>query len=107
MRSEEVVQLRWERQRGALLRELAKKYGLSESYVSRIVKGEYYPNIGGPIADSRPKNQCIRGHEYTPDNTVIKHGRRNCRRCKNELSNVSRRRKRAEARAARDGERQA
>ena len=28
------------------------------------------------------KTHCLRGHEYTPDNTIWKSGRRNCRKCR-------------------------
>lgn len=96
MRDQDVIEMRWERHRGSRLKELAKKYGVSEGHVSRIVRGEFRPNLGGPIAGSRIKDHCLRGHEYTPENTVTKHGRRNCRRCKNDQSSASKLRKRTE-----------
>lgn len=37
---------------------------------------------GGPGAAQRAKTHCLRGHEFTADNTVIdRHGHRSCREC--------------------------
>jgi len=41
------------------------------------------------------KTHCKHGHEYTPENTVIAHGRRECRTCRREAT------RRYEARAKR------
>lgn len=102
MPAQEVIAIRWERKRGTLLKDLAKKYGLSQGYISHIAAGNYYPHIGGPLTE--PQTHCIRGHEYTPENTVIKtSGTRNCRTCKNELEKERKRIRRANERAVRAG----
>lgn len=101
MSAPDVIAIRWERERGSTLKDIAKKYGVSEGHASRIVRGEFYPHIGGPIIDKTPaaKTHCVRGHEYTPDNTVItSSGRRNCRHCKNTQSAASKHRKREASR---------
>ena len=98
MRAEDVIEFRWARHRGATLKELAKKYGISQGHLSKVATGIHYPNIGGPLTAQRSQDHCIRGHEYTPENTIMTHGRRNCRRCKNDLDNARRKQKRAEAR---------
>jgi len=95
---DEIVKLRWERHRGALLRELAKKYGVSEGHVSQITTGKIHSNIGGPITNRQEaQTRCAHGHDYTPENIIVKHGRRNCRRCKNDLENARKKKARAEA----------
>lgn len=100
MREADVIAMRWERKRGATLKEIAKKYGLSQGYISHVCAGHYYPNLGGPISTETPatKTHCVHGHEYTPENTVITSaGRRNCRQCKNIQNVKSKHKKRAEA----------
>ena len=38
-----------------------------------------------PTADAnRAKTHCVRGHEYTPENTYVWSGRRYCRECRAE-----------------------
>ena len=37
------------------------------------------------------KTHCPQGHEYTPENTAVYKGRRNCRACKNIARNARRR----------------
>lgn len=47
---------------------------------------------------TKRKTHCVRGHEYTPDNTiVIKGGRRNCKTCSREATTRHREGKRAGA----------
>jgi len=101
MNEASVVEIRLARHQGALLRELSEKYGVTMGHISRIAAGEMYPTYGGPLTQDHYKSQthCLRGHEYTSENIVIKHGRRNCRRCKNELDNARRMKKRADAKA--------
>jgi hypothetical protein len=39
----------------------------------------------GPTAINAAKTHCIRGHEFTPENTIVRAGgSRNCRECHNE-----------------------
>lgn len=46
------------------------------------------------------RTECIHGHPYTPENTIIdKRGYRHCRECKRIESRASSRRKRAEAKS--------
>jgi hypothetical protein len=37
-----------------------------------------------PIHNGR-KTHCPQGHEYTPENTYVSRGRRNCRKCRREF----------------------
>lgn len=98
MNSGDVVEIRRERHQGTPLKDLAKKYGVTMGHISRIASGESYAGYGGPLTESpSERTHCVHGHEYTPENIIVKHGRRNCRRCKNELERVRRKTKRAEA----------
>lgn len=36
-----------------------------------------------PTAINAAKTHCLLGHEYTPENTLIRNGKRSCRVCKN------------------------
>jgi len=102
MNYSDIVELRWERHRGARLRELAKKYGVTMGHISRIASGEYYPDLGGPITGRKGGQgltHCIHGHEYTPENTIVKirtNGlkQRNCRQCKRVVDAARREKKR-------------
>lgn len=40
-----------------------------------ILRGESFS------AENARKTHCPRGHEYTPENTMIRNGKRNCREC--------------------------
>lgn len=52
---DQVVQLRTERAARATLRALAKKYGICCSAVCKIVRGESYRHVGGPLTTGRFK----------------------------------------------------
>lgn len=45
-----------------------------------VLRGE------GLAAKNAAKTHCIRGHEFTPENTYLHHGYRNCRRCASEAN---------------------
>jgi hypothetical protein len=40
------------------------------------------------------KTHCVNGHEFTPENTIIRGGQRRCRACKNEYEREKRRKER-------------
>jgi HNH endonuclease len=70
---------------GLLQREIAAIYGLSEGYVSSIVRGRNWSHIDGaaPIVVS---THCGRGHLLDEPNTRLSRGRRVCRTCEREKS---------------------
>lgn len=45
-----------------------------------------------PSSTALRTNFCIHGHEYTPDNTYVWHGRRQCRECRRRSRRESARR---------------
>lgn len=74
--------------------ELARIYGCSQSTIGRIVHGKLWKDCTGPISSfvklrnaKRPssrKTHCIRGHEFSSENTYrTKLGKRQCRICTN------------------------
>lgn len=68
---EQVVALRIERQQGALIKTLAKKYGITSGHVSKIVTGTYYEHLGGPRTRATHQDHCRRGHVYTDETLRI------------------------------------
>lgn len=42
--------------------------------------------IGTRSNQNKGKTHCIRGHEFTPENTIVSNGKRGCRICKIEYS---------------------
>lgn len=62
----------------------------------------------GATAQNARKEECVNGHPFTPENTIIRRytsGRlpsRQCRTCKNHWEQARRRARRAEARATRE-----
>lgn len=55
-----------------------------------------------PVTPLRPKTHCPKGHAYTPENSIIKPGKRGkaCRTCRREADRDRKRRRRARERAA-------
>ena len=59
---DDVIKLiRVRRAAGAAQQDLADQYGLSESYVSMVVRGQRRPEAGGPIEARRSHNHTKRG----------------------------------------------
>lgn len=54
---DEVVEMRHEAARGALLQDLARKFGTVESNVSGIIRGQYWVNAPGPITKRYKKEK--------------------------------------------------
>jgi hypothetical protein len=52
-----------------------------------------------PVKSRREQTHCKRGHEFTPENTRLKKGLRNCRACARLLNRERMARKRAEAKS--------
>lgn len=90
----QVVAIREEYAAGGISkRMLSQKYGVSESTIGQVTRGEIWRSARGPITTPdggknqysyAPPTQCKRGHEFTPENTRIYEGRRYCRACGRE-----------------------
>jgi hypothetical protein len=69
------------------------------SEITHLFLGTQYDNMrdcwakgrgGGSPIQKRAQTHCTHGHEFTPENTVVRpNGTRNCRTCKNERRRVS------------------
>lgn len=55
--NDEVVKIRVEKRGGAKNKELSEKYGISEVRVHKIVTGETWTSVGGPIIPGRKSNK--------------------------------------------------
>lgn len=51
----------------------------------------------GPTAANAAKTACVRGHLFTPENTITKNGSRNCLACRRLLNNYQPRTRRRSA----------
>lgn len=62
-----------------------KRY-LKQKETGILKKSTYKPTGTKPGARNRIKTHCPHGHPYSENNTIVRNGRRSCRRCKNEQS---------------------
>lgn len=67
------------------LKQLATKLSLKYDTLHDFYNGRYHFPIAEAVARTRrsgiPKTHCVHGHEFTPENTYAKYGRRYCRTC--------------------------
>ena len=54
--------------------------------------------MGTPMRNSKYSTHCVKGHEFSPDNTAVIGGKRRCLRCKRESNRLRAARRRAAAR---------
>jgi hypothetical protein len=74
----DVIRIREMRSRGALLRDIAQSFGITESTAQGIVKGRLWGHL--PILSDRPEiTSCSKGHTYE-----IIGGAKVCRECRAE-----------------------
>lgn len=70
---------------GTTLKQLGEKYSLHFDSVSRIVRGERYADVGGPIASRRrqTRTHCANGHPW-PEHPSrdLRTGHRRCLVCR-------------------------
>ena len=70
--------------------EQKKRYDIQ--HVARLAAGDTRIRNSGAGKHNREKTHCLRGHEFTPNNTYMtKAGRRLCKACKNERQRRARR----------------
>lgn len=59
---------------------------VTPDHLEPVTHGENVRRSDSPYFNGsyfRNKTHCPRDHEYTPENTLIYYGRRNCRKCRN------------------------
>lgn len=93
-----VISIRNDVSAGMSVAEAASKYGISQSMASMVTSGTRWAHIGGPITSGVRKSHCVNGHEFTPENTIVRNGglKRVCRTC----NNINQARYRAKRKAA-------
>lgn len=88
--AQEVREIRDLRRWGMFQQEIAKIYGVNRSNISMISRGITWSNYPGAIERKGivPVTHCLKGHEFTPENTYISRSdrfpRRVCRACMRE-----------------------
>lgn len=83
---------------------LAEEYGVEVGTVSKILRGHTWKHVTGGVPVTAPPRlrvtHCVKGHEYTPENTVWRsradrpNPSRDCRKCVNKRKSSYRKRKR-------------
>jgi hypothetical protein len=75
-----VIEIRELRAQGNSLKLLAEKFDCDLTRISRIARGQVYPEFGGPLTKAEERTHCKHGHKWTAYNTY-KHPRTRKRTC--------------------------